>query len=111
MVIVNGKEYITPTVIKLKKGTEYELEFTKEGYEPVTMKIDKEFDTWVIGNLILGGPVGLVIDFLSGAMYKLTPDEVNAQLTKKQAKEFGMGIEINDDEYEILVIDLEQLNK
>lgn len=109
-VSIDGVKYTTPVVVKLKRGSNHSLTFTKEGYKPFTMKIDKEFNSWVLGNLILGGPIGLIIDFVSGAAYKLSPEQVNAKLNKKQLEEHGINLEIDGQEYKLLIVDSEQLH-
>ena len=39
-------------------------------------------DGWIAGNIIFGGLIGLIIDAADGAMYKLSPEQVNAELKK-----------------------------
>lgn len=109
-VSIDGIKYTTPVVVKLKRGKNHSLLFTKEGYKPVTMKIDKELNAWVLGNLIFGGVIGIIIDFADGAAYKLSPKQVNAKLNKKQLDEFGINLEIDGQEYRLLIVDSAQLN-
>ena len=35
---------------------------------------------WVWGNILFGGIIGLIVDASTGAMYKLTPEQVEASL-------------------------------
>ena len=35
------------------------------------------------GNLVLGGVIGLGVDAISGAMFKLEPGEINVNLNKE----------------------------
>ena len=44
------------------------------------MTLTRKTNGWVWGNIVFGGIIGLIIDASSGAMYKLTPEQVNAQL-------------------------------
>ena len=37
-------------------------------------------DGWFLGNLLFGGIIGIIIDATNGSMYKLTPNQVNAQM-------------------------------
>ncbi|MAL96304.1 MAG: hypothetical protein CME40_14610 [Haliea sp.] len=85
----------TPTTVQLMKsdgsyfgGKTYTVEISKEGYESRTMMINSSVNGWYIGgNLIFGGLIGwLVVDPLTGAMYNLTPDTLNASLGEKVAK-------------------------
>jgi len=85
-VIVMGAHLATtPAVIKLDRGdSNIILRFEKEGYEPVEIAMTKTVDGWIAGNIVFGGLIGLAIDFISGAAYKLKPDEVLIDLHKKE---------------------------
>ena len=84
----------TPTTVQLRKsdgsyfgGKTYTVEISKEGYESRTMMINASPNGWYIGgNLIFGGLIGwLIVDPLTGAMYNLTPDTLNASLGESVA--------------------------
>ncbi len=53
---------------------------TLEGYQPYEITLTKKSNGWVWGNIIFGGLIGLVVDASTGAMYKLTPEQVEANL-------------------------------
>ncbi|MDO6460769.1 hypothetical protein Q4485_08675 [Granulosicoccaceae sp. 1_MG-2023] len=80
---------VTPVTVQLRKsdgsyfgGKEYTVEISKQGYESRTMMIKSAPNGWYIGgNLIFGGLIGwLVVDPLTGSMYNLSPDTINAAL-------------------------------
>ena len=56
-----------------------------EGYQNYETKLTKKFNGWYLGNIIFGGLIGLIIDPITGAMYDLTPNEINAQMNKGTA--------------------------
>jgi hypothetical protein len=59
------------------------MTFQKEGYEPQTATLQKELDAWYLGNILLGGLIGmLIVDPLTGAMWKLPP-EISVNLADK----------------------------
>lgn len=75
-------EGVTPTNVKLKssagymKKEEYKITFTKEGYAQKVVSISAELDGWYIGNIMLGGIIGmLIVDPASGAMYKIAKED------------------------------------
>lgn len=37
-------------------------------------------DGWLFGNLLFGGLICVIVDAATGAMYKLTPNQMAAQL-------------------------------
>jgi hypothetical protein len=91
MVTIDGKEYgRTPQAISLRrkgrlKGElapkkEYAVKIAVEGYLPYEMKLKRELDAWFFGNLLFGGVIGMIIDAADGAMYKLTPNQIIAQM-------------------------------
>ena len=85
-VFINGKEMgITPFAPKLKRNENYKVSIKLEGYHPYEVELTKKFNEWYIGNILFGGIIGLVIDPITGAVYKLTPKEVNAELHRGTA--------------------------
>ena len=50
------------------------------------MKLNlQKFNAWYLGNILFGGIIGLVIDPITGAIYNLTPKQINAQLAQGTA--------------------------
>lgn len=95
-IIIDGNEYgITPSAIPLKRNgrfkgeintkKEYAVKIEMDGYLPYEIKIKREMDAWFLGNIIFGGIIGIIIDAGTGAMYKLTPDQIVAQMAGKTA--------------------------
>lgn len=75
-------EGTTPATVKLKssasymKKAEYKITFTKNGYEQKCIYLTAELNGWYIGNILIGGLPGmLLIDPLSGAMYKIADED------------------------------------
>lgn len=106
-IVIDGKDYgITPKSIELKrkgrlKGEdsnkkEYNVTIELDSYYPYEIKITREMDGWFLGNLLFGGLIGIIIDASNGAMYKLTPDQVIAQMGKATAMNYK---EIDDNVY------------
>jgi len=74
------KQVQTPASLKLKRGKNHLITFEKAGYRSKTIAIDHELSGWVWGNVLLGGLIGLAIDFGSGGAYKLEPNTVMVTL-------------------------------
>lgn len=79
-------EGTTPDTVTLYSGASYfkpahyTITIKKAGHEPKTINLKAELNSWYIGNILFGGPLGLlVVDPISGAMYAL-PTEVSANL-------------------------------
>ncbi|SFU45490.1 PEGA domain-containing protein [Pustulibacterium marinum] len=80
----------TPVNLKIKassgyfKKANYMLTFEMDGYETKTIPIKFSLDGWYVGNLLFGGLVGiLIVDPITGAMWKLNTDQINEKLTKE----------------------------
>lgn len=72
----------TPFELKLARNSEHAVMLKLEGYQTYQTKLTKKFNAWYLGNILIGGIIGLVIDPITGAMYNLSPDQINAQLSK-----------------------------
>ncbi len=90
-ITIDGKEFgKTPQSIELRrKGREkgdkskkqqYDVKISLNGFYPYEIKIKREMDGWFLGNLLFGGLIGIIVDASNGAMYKLSPDQVIAQM-------------------------------
>lgn len=85
-VITQGK---TPQKVTLaagagyfKKAT-YEITFEGKEFGKITKTLEPQIDGWYWANFAIGGPVGLlIVDPLTGAMYKL-PEIFSADLNTK----------------------------
>lgn len=91
---IDGKDFgITPRSVDLPrvgkfKGDRtqkmaYNVKIELEGYYPYEFRIKRELDGWFVGNIVLGGLVGIVVDAATGSMYKLNPDQIIATLGRR----------------------------
>lgn len=85
------KNSFTPGVVMLPAGGpffrrySYKFEFSKAGYETASVERGAGFNPWYVGNVIFGGWIGLLlVDPLSGAMWRLDDDPVQVNLLKKE---------------------------
>lgn len=67
---------VTPASVKLSKKKEYVVTIQLSGYKDATVQITQSFEAWTIGNLLCGGVIGIIIDAVDGAMWKLEPDQI-----------------------------------
>ncbi len=70
----------TPVQQKLKRNQEYQLILKLDGYLTYETKLEKRFNAWYIGNILIGGVIGLIVDPITGAMFKLKPEEIDRNL-------------------------------
>lgn len=71
----------TPITIDVeRKSKSCAIEIAKEGYVPANVPLQRTFSGVYVGNLLVGGVVGLVADAADGAMYKQGPSVVRVSL-------------------------------
>ncbi|MBS0470506.1 MAG: translation initiation factor 2 [Proteobacteria bacterium] len=60
---------VTPGVVKVDKTKEdITIRCTKDGYKDAMSTIPSDFQGWTLGNLLLGGIIGVGVDAATGAM-------------------------------------------
>lgn len=64
----------------------YRITISKEGYDPQSFTISASLNEWYLGNLAFGGLIGfLIVDPLTGAMYKLDTTLLEVELVLQSA--------------------------
>jgi len=85
-VLVDGSEIgTTPFVTALRRKDKHVVRVELAGYQSFELALTRMTSGWVWGNLLFGGIPGLAIDAISGGMYKLKPEQVQATLTQSTA--------------------------
>lgn len=81
----------TPATVTLKRGNGYfkpagyQVTFSKEGFQTKTVQVKATINGWYIANIIFGGLIGfLIVDPITGAMYTLSPSDINTLLDAAQ---------------------------
>jgi hypothetical protein len=98
--INNEDRGTTPLVADLKRKNNHNVRIEMPNYQPYEMSITKHTSGWVWGNIVFGGIPGLAIDAITGGLYKLRPEEIEAELART-----GMGsIDENGDVLYINVV-------
>ena len=75
----------TPFEMKLARKSEHSVMIKLEGYQTYKTNLTKKFNAWYIGNIVFGGLIGIIVDPITGAIYNLSPDEINAEMNKGTA--------------------------
>ena len=80
-ITVDGKEVgVTPMTLSLSRKTSHKVSVSLPGYENFQIMVDRKFSKWAIGDLLLGGPIALIIDHSTGGMYRLKPEQLEAHM-------------------------------
>lgn len=76
----------TPKQIDLSRKNDHVLKLDLAGYQPTTIHLERNISGWLFGNIVFGGIIGLAVDTIDGAMYKLTPQEVSQYASQTGVK-------------------------
>lgn len=80
-VLVNGQLLgNTPMLLKLPRKKQHQIRIEHTGYLAYEAVLRRETSGWVLGNILAGGLIGLAVDAITGAAYKLTPKQIQAEL-------------------------------
>lgn len=74
---------VTPTIFTLERKVDHTVEISKVGYRTATVILRHTMNGATAGNILAGGFIGIGVDAISGAMYKLVPDRVDVTLEKQ----------------------------
>ena len=93
----------TPFEIKLARKSEHSVMIKLEGFKTYETKLTKKFNAWYIGNILFGGLIGVIVDPITGAIYNLSPSQINAEMNKGVAfknngKDIYIAITLNADQ-------------
>lgn len=97
----------TPATVTLDASSKYmsgeklTVIISKPGYEEEKVYIHSKIEGWYWGNILLGGLIGmLVVDPLTGAMYKLDTKSINVTLQME-----------NTDTAQLQIVDINTLSQ
>jgi hypothetical protein len=71
---------VTPIEINVDRDLVQEIRIVKAGFEPFEGQIKPGFNGWVLGNILIGGIIGLVVDLISGAHEVPKPETIKLKL-------------------------------
>lgn len=74
----------TPIIVDMSRKDNHFIRIELEGYLPYEATFSKKLSCWVFGNIVFGGVIGLAVDAITGAIYTLTPDQIQAELHTNQ---------------------------
>jgi hypothetical protein len=75
----------TPAEVELRRGdAPYLLTFELDGFESRRAYISAHGNPWIYANILLGGVPGILVDWYTGAWARLTPTEIELELTPEE---------------------------
>ena len=77
----NDPKATTPTrVIVHRKPDFCQISLTKEGYERTDVSLGRAMSGLYLGNILIGGIIGFIVDGVNGAMWNRTPAVLDVKL-------------------------------
>jgi hypothetical protein len=77
-----GGTFTTPAELNLARKDNHTLLVSMPGYHTEKVEVTKSLNPAFLGNIIVGGVVGGVVDYFSGAAADLSPDKVHVVLKR-----------------------------
>jgi hypothetical protein len=74
----------TPIIVEMSRKDNHIVRIELEGYQPYEATFSKKLSYWVFGNVVFGGIIGLAVDAITGGLYMLTPEQVQAEMRSNQ---------------------------
>lgn len=70
----------TPLIVDMSRKDTHIVRIELPGYQAYEICLARKVNGWIFGNIIFGGVVGIAVDAITGAFYKLTPEQVMVDL-------------------------------
>jgi hypothetical protein len=70
----------TPIIVSMSRKDNHFVRIELDGYLPYEATFSRQLSGWVLGNFVFGGVIGLAVDANTGGIYRLTPDQVQAEM-------------------------------
>ena len=85
----------TPLQARLTRGDNHDITIRLDGFKPYNLRLTRQFNEWVIGNIVFGGFIGIAVDAITGGLYKLNPEQVSNFDTTMAHRRSGSNIYIS----------------
>lgn len=81
-ITINGQYYgRTPRVLNLRRKEYYVVQLELEDHKPYEITLQRAISPWILGNALFGDVIGVTLDAVDGAFYRIHPSTVVATLT------------------------------
>lgn len=79
--VQNDPKATTPTNVMVHRKPDFcQISLTKEGFERMDVQLGKTMSALYLGNVLIGGIIGFIVDGVNGAMWNRKPDAVDVKL-------------------------------
>lgn len=79
--VENDPNATTPTKVEVHRKPDFcQITLKKEGFERADVTLGKQLSGLYIGNVLVGGIIGFIVDGINGAMWNRTPGKIDVTL-------------------------------
>jgi hypothetical protein len=71
---------MTPIAVNMSRNEDHNVIIELDGFEPYQIHFSRKMSKWVFGNIVFGGIIGVAVDAVSGGLYRLTPEQIQAEM-------------------------------
>ena len=83
---IGEKSIQSPGSLLLKRNRNYSILIDKKGYVSVEIHLGRTLTPWIWGNILTGGPIGAIVDFISNGAMDFSRDRIYVHLKPEQEK-------------------------
>ncbi len=98
----NPVSCVTPCKLQLSRKRDFNVTYELDGYKPVTAKLSSLVTAGggagFLGNAVIGGGVGAIVDAGTGALYDLRPNPMVAELEPLDSPDPSIVLDVDADE-------------
>lgn len=103
-VVINGiRTGETPMVADLERKERQALLIELDGYDPYGINLERRLSDWAWGNIVFAIVVGFAVDAATGGLYRLEPEEVRAELQRRDPQG-AAAFELDGDRLVVFVV-------
>jgi hypothetical protein len=84
--VENAPNLTTPTKVEVHRKPDFcVISLEKEGYAREDVRLEKTLSALYLGNILVGGIIGFIVDGVNGAMWNRKPGKVDVILKPAEA--------------------------
>ncbi len=88
IITIDGKKFGTsPQIVNIDRGRDHVVRFELDGYDLYEIQLTRKMSSWYWLNALNGFIPGMLIDWYTGSMYYLLPNEIAVELTQAKVVE------------------------
>jgi TolA-binding protein len=79
-ILIDGAVHTSPTQQEVNRMSKHNIVVQKPGYKPCQFTPGRTMNGWGLGNILLGGIIGIIVDLATGSVASIDDDEVRMVL-------------------------------